>query len=181
MQVLQITIIGEHVQIEQTIQIQTGQPCARDLDRCKRKMPPRKHYLDPANHTDHTGKQKITNLSTHLADYTDPTPENINVCAKHRSFRSHLGKRVRNKSWIMGDAPGRNVNVCSSASFIPVQLTQGNTYMRGNNTSIVSTPGSAEELLCCPPPRSCAAAEPLELLLPPTSAVPTLMLCFSST
>ena len=67
-------------------------------------IPSVKCDLDPADPTDHN-RQTCADHADHrdptqakhnldLADHTDPTPENINVCGKDRSLRTHLGKSV---------------------------------------------------------------------------------------
>ena len=85
-----------------------------------------KHDIDPADHTDHTGKQKIiyisqiiqipprkTQMCVQNIDPSDPT------LARARSCRVHPGKCIR---------------VCKSELYM-VQLTQGNTYMCSKNNS----------------------------------------------
>ena len=106
-----------------------------------------------------------------LADHTDPTPDNINMCANDRSFRSHLGKRVWTRARSCRMHPGKRIptSTCVQGRVLHrCSLHKGthNTYMRGKNNSIISTPGSAEEPPCCPLPRSSAAAEPLQLCCP---------------
>ena len=112
-----------------------------------------------------------------LADHTDPTPENINVCAKERQLRSHLGKRVWNKSQIMQGAPGKNVSVFARASYI--RLTQVNTHTcaaKITRSYLLQDPQRnsllpAAEIIFGRRATRAAA----------TSAMLMLMLCFSST
>ena len=120
-----------------------------------------------------------------LADHTDPTPENISVCTNYRYSDPTLANVCEKRARSRMVHPGKHERVCKSELFTAYTREQGNTWriicMCGKNNSIVSTPRIRRGTSSLPAAEIfSSAAETLELL-PPTSAILTLMLCFSST